>query len=176
MKPSKIDIAGFLVLALVLGGGYMGVIQRQARQFNALKDRIAALTAEGLAADGLEVVLNSEQRELDEMTAARGKLLARIVAAGEADIFLAHFGAQAEAGNVDVNLLRPREITGSEYFNRLPIDVHLEGDFEAVYKILRELEHGRWLATVDGLHVKNDTSQESCNVVMTIGLTVDGKQ
>jgi len=176
MKPSKIDIAGFLVLALVLGGGYMGVIQRQARQFNGLKERITALTAEGLAADGLEVVLNSEQRELDDMIAARGKLLARIVAVAEADVFLAHFGAQAEAGNVDVNLLRPREVVSQEYFNSLPIDVHLEGDFAAVYSMLRELEHGRWLATVEGLHVKNDPSEESCNVVMTIGLTVDGKQ
>jgi len=176
MKPTKTDIAGFLVLAAVLGGGYMGIIQSQARAFNALKDKITALKSEGLAADGLEVVLNSEQRELDEMFAARGKLLDRIVDAGEADIFLAHFGAQAEAGNVDVNLLRPRDIANSEYFNRLQIDVHLEGDFEAVYRILRELEHGRWLATVDGLHVKNIPSEETCNVVMTIGLTVDGEQ
>jgi Tfp pilus assembly protein PilO len=170
MKPSKADAIGFLMLVCVAGLGYFGIIHQQNQRLASLKQSIAELTRVTLANEGLGNLLEHEAAEGGPVRDKLEQYTSTFVAHNEIDQFLRRFASQAEESGVSVSLLRPEDTCDKSWCKLTPINVNLEGAFGGMYRLVREIEAGSPMATLESLRIQAEPGRNTCRASLTFNL------
>jgi len=170
MKPNKADAIGFLTLVCIAGAGYFVLIHPQNRRLAAAKARIAELTRCTLANEGIVKVLERERASLGSLQEKLGRYADTFAGKKQLDAFLRRFAAEAEKAGVNVSQLRPGKPKKSPCYEITPINVNVEGRFAGVYRLLRDIETGQLMATLEKLQIQSEPGRSTCRAVLTLNL------
>jgi len=170
MKPNKTDAIGFLALVCVAGLGYFGLIQRQNQELSARKAAVAELTRTTLANEGLGNTVKYDAADMKPIRERLEKHTETFVGSKSIDEFLRRFAAEADRAGVSVSLLRPGEAREESWYRITPISVDLEGSFAGIYDVVRTLEAGGSMATVERLRVQADLANDACRATLMFNL------
>ena len=170
MKSSKANAIGFLVLVCVAGLGYFGLIHRQNQKISTLKETIAGLTRSTLANEGMENILEQDRLSLLLLEERLDKYTKNSAGKKQIDAFLRRFASDAEEAGVNLSQLRPAEVRKKSWYAITPISVDLEGDFGGMYRLIRGIEKGAAMATLENLRIQSEAGKDGCRATLTVNL------
>lgn len=169
--PLPIRIAVLVaVYVVVVGGGYVALIQDQRDEYSKLQDTEASLktTFEQKAAQAAN--LDTYERQLDDMQKSFGTMLRQLPGKTEIPSLLQDISRAAQVDGLKQDLFRPGNETTKDFYAEKPIDLVLEGGYHELGKFVSDVAALPRIVTLHNITIRpaNGATGGTDNLTMSL--------